>query len=93
MPDGKLCQIEQISVDTTKETLGAITCPSGSFEIHLSSMEKKGQKWIDRAKENHLVQRDLWFLLDGQLWPKLGYGIGCVDLPWKRLEVCLRKRW
>ena len=93
MPDGTMCQIEHLSVDTAKETLGVFTCPSGNFGTHLLSMKKQGQEWIDRAKESHLMRRDIWFLLDGQLWPKLGYGIGCVASPWKLLEVCLSKIW
>ena len=75
------------------ETLGVFTCPSGSFGTHLSSMKKKGQEWIDRAKESNLTRRDIWFLLDCQLWPKLGYGVGCVSTPWKLLEGCLGKIW
>ena len=55
--------------------------------------KKKGQEWIDRAKESHLTRRDIWFLLDCQLWPKLGYGIGCVSTPRKTLERCLGKIW
>ena len=93
MPDGTMCQIEHLSVDTARETLGVFTCPSGNFGTHLSSMKKKGQEWIDRAKESHLMRRDIWFLLDCQLWPKLGYGVGCVSMSWKTLEGCLGKTW
>ena len=93
MPDGTMCQIEHLSVDTAKETLGVFTCPSGNFGTQLLSMKKKGQEWIDRAKESHLMSRDIWFLLDCQLWHKLGYGIGCVASPWKLLEVCSSKIW
>ena len=59
MPDGTMCQIEHLCVDTTKETLGVFTCPSGSFGTHLSSMKKKGQEGIDRAKESHITRRDI----------------------------------
>ena len=48
-------------------------------------MKKKRQEWIDRAKESHPVRRDVWFLLDCQLWPKLGYRIGYVALSWELL--------
>ena len=67
MPDGTRCQIEHLSVGTAKETLGVFTCPSGNFGTQLSSMKKKGQEWIDRAKESHLMRKDVWFLLDCQL--------------------------
>ena len=69
------------------------TCLSGYFGVHLLIMKKKGHEWIDRAEESRLMIRDIWFLLNCQLWPKLGYGIGCISLPWKLSEVCLRKIW
>ena len=86
MPDGAMCQIEHLSVDTARKTLGVFTCPSGNFGVQLLNMKKKGQEWIDRAKESRLMRRDMWFLLDCQLWPELGYGIECVASPWKSLE-------
>ena len=93
MPDGTMSEIEHLSVGTAKETLGVFTCPSGCFGAQLLSMKKKGQEWIDRAKESHLMRRDIWFLLECRLRPKLGYGISCVSAPWKTLSVCLRKIW
>ena len=68
MPDGTMCQIKHLSVGTAKETLGVFTCPAGCFSAHLSSTKKKGQEWIDRAKESRLMRRDIWFLLDCQSW-------------------------
>ena len=41
IPDGALCQIEHLSVDTAKETLGVFTCPSGSFGTHLLHEEER----------------------------------------------------
>ena len=42
MPEGTMCQIEHLSVDTAKGTLGVFTCPSGNFGTHLLSTKKKG---------------------------------------------------
>ena len=50
IPDGAMCQIEHLSIDTAKETLGVFTCPSECFGVHLSGTKQKGQEWIDRAK-------------------------------------------
>ena len=44
-------------------------CPSGDVSAQFLSMLQKGQKWIDRAVESHIHRRDIWFLLDHQLWP------------------------
>ena len=64
MPDGSLVDIDHLSVDIAKETLGVFTCPSGDASDQFLSMLQKGQKWIDRAVESHLQRRDIWFLLD-----------------------------
>ena len=56
-------------------------------------MQEKTQDWIDRAKEGRLSRRDVWFLLDNQLWPKVGYGLCNVSAPWKDLNDILRTKW
>ena len=75
MPGNTLLEIEHLSVDTSRETLGVWSCPSGSASTALSEMQSKAQKLIDRAKEGSMMRRDIWFLLDHQLWPKLDYGL------------------
>ena len=93
LPDGSEAEIEHLAVDVAKETLGVWTCPSGDASAQFRSMKEKGQKWIDRARESHLQQRDIWFLLEHQLWPRLGYGICSIAAPWKKLEHCLKRIW
>ena len=91
MPDGSLVERKNLSVDTTKETLGVFVCPSGNARAQFLSMLQKGQRWIDHAVERYLQRRDIWFLLDHQLWPRLGYGICSITAPWKKLETCLKR--
>ena len=93
MPYGSLVDIDHLSVDIAKETLGVFTCPSGDASAQFLSMLQKGQKCIDRAVESHLQRRDIWFLLDHQLWPRLGYGICSISAPWKKLETYLKRVW
>ena len=85
--------IEHLSIHEAKETLGVFTCPAGSAKTQFSSMMGKGQKWIERALESHLQRRDIWFLLDHQLCPRLGYGISIISSPWKKIEDCLGRIW
>ena len=92
MPDGTQVPIVHLSADTAKETLGVYSCPSGKAEAQINSMQTKAQGWIDRAKEGKLRRRDVWFLMDHQLWPKVGYGISSISAPWKELEDCLRTK-
>ena len=76
MPDGTMAPIEHLSVSKDKKTLGVFTCPTGSSPDQLKLMQEKTQNWIDRSKEGKLSRRDIWFLLDNQLWPKvLEYGL------------------
>ena len=42
-------KITHESVDTTKETLGAWTCPSGAADSSLMTIKKEAQNWVDRA--------------------------------------------
>ncbi len=93
MPDGSFVPIEHLSVDAARETLGVYTCPSGKSTGHIKAMKDKAQSWIDRAKEGHMRRRDVWFLLDRQLWPKVGYGLSSLSAPWKELEGCLKSQW
>ena len=38
-------------------------------------------------------RRDIWFLLDHQLWPKVSYGLCTLSAPWKELDGCLMNKW
>ena len=93
MPDGNMVSIEHCSVETVKETLGNWTCPSGAAEETLKAMQEKAQAWVDRAKEGKLMRRDVWFLLDRQMWPGVGFGIGSCMASWKQLSLCLKKQY
>jgi hypothetical protein len=93
MPDDTMVEIEHLSVDTAKETLGVWTCPSGSAKTALSELQSKAQEWIDRAKEGKMMRRDIWFLLDHQLWPKLDYGLCSNTASFTDLSWCLKKQW
>ena len=93
MPDGSTVPIEHLSVDTGQETLGVFTCPSGKAKDQIKFMQEKAQGWIGRAKEGKLRRRGIWFLSDHQLWPKVGYGICSLSVPWCKLDGCLCNKW
>jgi hypothetical protein len=38
-----------------------------------------------------LSQRNIWFMLDRQFWPRLGFGICNNTASWDDLEYCLKK--
>ena len=83
MPDGSVATIDHLSVDTAMETLGVWSAPNGSADGALVAMKTKAQGWVDDAKEGCLKRSDIWFLMDVQFWPRVGYGICCNLAPHK----------
>ncbi len=73
------------------KTLGSMMCPSGSNAAALQRMQTQGQEWVDRVKSGKLSQRYAWFMLDRQLWPRLGFGICNNTASWDDLEYCLKR--
>jgi hypothetical protein len=93
LPDGTEEVIDHLPVTEAKETLGVYSCPNGSSAGAIRSMQKKAQEWVDRAKEGKLRRSDVWFLLDCQFWPRVGYGLCCNPSEHKQLEDCLSKQY
>jgi hypothetical protein len=84
MPDGSVESIEHLPVTEAKETLGVYSCPNGSAHGAIQAMTTKAQEWVDRAKEGRLKRSDIWFLLDCQFWPRVGYGLCLASIScWK----------
>ncbi len=91
--DGTLAEIEHLPVSTPTNTLGQMTCPTGSSEGVLMQMCKKAQKWIDKAVEGRLHCRNLWFLLDKQFWPGVAFGISGITASFAELEQYMMKTY
>jgi hypothetical protein len=87
LADGSVADIEHLSVNGAVKMLGLMTCPSGSNAAALQQMQTQGQEWVDRVKSGTLV----WFMLDRQFWPRLGFGICNNTASWDNLEYCLKK--
>jgi hypothetical protein len=69
--------ITQLPIDKAVKTLGYMTCPTGSNKVAIQHMQQQGQEWTDKVKSGHLSRRDMWFMVDHQLWPRMG--VGCMD--------------
>ena len=91
--DGTMAYIEQASVDTAKETLGVYTCPSGKNEVQIATMQKKAQEWLDKAKNGHVQRRQVWFMLEKQFWPRVGYGLCSNTASFAALSICPKKQY
>ena len=89
--DGSGALIEYLGVDVAKETLGMFVYPSGVANKQLEVVKSKAHEWTSRVEDSKLRRRDVWFLVDHQLWPRLSYGLCSVEAPWKTLEDALTK--
>ena len=88
MLDGSLERIEHLLCNSAINTLGSMTCPSSSSAAALDRMRQQIQDWVDRVLASTLSCQNLWFMLDCQLWPRLGYGICNNAALWEDLEGC-----
>ena len=56
-------------------------------------MKQKAQEWVDKVKEGTLRRSDVWFLMDCQFWPRVGYGLSYNMATHQELEDCLSKQY
>ena len=89
--DGQGALIEHLGVNMAKETLGVFVRPSGVADKQLEVIQAKAQEWTSRAEDSKLRRRDVWFLVDHQLWPRLSYKLCSVEAPWDMLDEVLTK--
>jgi hypothetical protein len=91
MADGSVEEIEHLPCNRALKTLGLLTCPSGSNSTALDRMHLQVQEWVDRVLTSTLSHCNMWFMIDYQFWPRLGFGI-CNNLAtWKELKSCLQR--
>lgn len=93
MPDGSVAKIDHLPVTTAKKTLGVYSAPNGDAAGATKAMKERAQSWIDRAKEGHLRRKDVWFLLDCQFWPSVGFGLSCNLAKLDDLQESLLKEY
>jgi hypothetical protein len=91
MSDGSLERIKHLLCNSAIKTLGSMTCPSGNSAAALDRMRQQGQDWVGRVLASTLSCQNLWFMIDCQLWPRLGYGICNNTASWDDLEGCLKQ--
>jgi hypothetical protein len=88
MPDGSVQKIDHLPVTMAEETLGVWTSPDSS-----AAGAEKAREWVDPAKGGTLKRSDVWFMLDCQFWPRVGYGLCCNVTRHLELEACLSKQY
>jgi hypothetical protein len=91
MVDGSLEQIEHLPISKGIKTLGSMTCPSSSSMAAIKQMKTQGQEWLDRVLASSLSHRNVWFVVDCQLWPRVGYDICNNTALWVELKNCMQR--
>jgi hypothetical protein len=93
LEDRTLSKIEHLNIDTPTKTLGLVTAPTGIDARANKQMKDKAEAWLAQAKAGKLHKQNIWFLMDKQFWPKVGYGIGTVSAPFQELEEGLMRSY
>ena len=91
--DDTVASVEHFGVAHASKTLGSMTAPSGAFGPAQERIAAKAQAWVDTAKNAKLSRQNLWFLVDRQFWPKVGFGIGTIAAPFEALTTCLHRQY
>ncbi len=91
MADGSLEEIEYLPISKAIKTLGSMTCPLGSSVSAIKRMKTLGQEWVDRVLASSLSCRNVWFMVDCQFWPRVGYGICNNIASWDKLEKSMQR--
>jgi hypothetical protein len=73
-------------IDTPIKMLGSITAQMGSNARAITQMKDKAEAWLAQAQAGKLHKQNIWFLMDKQFWPKVGYGIGTVAATFQELK-------
>ncbi len=73
------------------KTLGIFTSLDGDGKAQLEYMQKQAQEWVTQIKAGELPRQLTWLGIRSQLWPKVGYGIGCMTASFAQLSQALRK--
>lgn len=92
-PDDTVAPVAHLGVSHASKTLGSMTSPSGAFGPALERITAKAQAWVDTAKNAKLSRQNLWFLVNRQFWPKVGFGIGTIAAPFDDLTACLHQQY
>jgi hypothetical protein len=93
LPGGAIAVIGHQPVLHLEKTLGAMTSPDGNSLGQLAMMQEKAQNWIDLVRNRHLYCWNVWFLLDMQFWPRVGYSLCSSIATYDELKKALQKQY
>jgi hypothetical protein len=89
--DGATSYIKHLGVHEATKTLRLMTCPLGCNNAAIEAMQEKSETWAATVKEGNLSQKNVWFMMEFQFWPRVAYGLCMVAPPFNLLSKCLMK--
>ncbi len=92
-PDNTVTPITHLGIDAASKMLGSMTCPSGDTRSAILRIQDKAQAWMDRVKNAKLSQRNLWFLLDHQFLPSIGFGCCTIAADFMTISRALHRQY
>ncbi len=93
LPRGKAAAIEHKSTDHAEKTLGAMTSPDRDSAGCIQMIQEKAQAQINAVRNGHIHRRNVWFSLEVQFWPKIGYGLCSLGATFHELEYALHREY
>ncbi len=76
-----------------EKTLGAMTSLDGNSAASIKMIQEKAQQWINAVQNGHLHQRNIWFLLKVQFWPRIGYSLCSSMATFQEQENALHRQY
>ncbi len=80
-------------VTHSEKTLGPMTSPNGNSSGSLRMMQDKAQQWIDLVCNGHLHCLNVWFSLNVQFWPRVGYSLCSSMATYDKLKSALQQQY
>ncbi len=93
LPGGKEAPMDHKSVDHTEKTLGTMMLPDGDSLASIRMIQEKAQIWINAVQNGHLHQRNVWFSLKVQFWPRIRYGLCSSTATFQELNKSLKRQY
>jgi hypothetical protein len=93
LPGSYAVAISHKSAKHGEKTFSAMTSPDGNSATSIKMIHEKAQQWINAVWNGHLHQRNVWFLLKVQFWPRIGYGLCSLPATFQELENALHRQY
>ncbi len=93
LPGGAKAEIGHRPVTHSEKTLGAMTPPDGDSSGSIRIMQDKVQQRIDLVWNGHLHCWNVWFSINVQFWPRVGYSLRSSTATYDKLENALQKQY